>query len=218
MVVVIPVVTQRLISVVLSIMVFPQLQFLDKVIDDPVVRVVQVLPSRSPVVCNDRCPGYVPQLQLINKAVYIPVVAQSLIPKTFLFSRPSRFPCCRTHGGRCPCCVGRASSTVAVGEETVALPTVAVVENFVNFASRGAEAVSRGLADHRNSTVSLRQGDRRPCCEGRVSSKCRRDGDRDVARRCAPLPVFQVPGTHEHPAKTSGRFQVFVKGWMDTHW
>ena len=28
----------------------------------------------------------------------------------------------------------------------------------------------------------------------------------------APLPVFQVPETHEHPAKTSGRFQVFVKG------
>ena len=40
--------------------------------------------------------------------------------------------------------------------------------------------------------------------------------DVDVARRCAP--VVQVPGTHEHPAKTSGRFQVFVKGLMDTHW
>ena len=37
--------------------------------------------------------------------------------------------------------------------------------------------------------------------------------DVDVARRCAPLPVLQVPGTHEHPAKTSGRFQVFVKGF-----
>ena len=36
--------------------------------------------------------------------------------------------------------------------------------------------------------------------------------DVDVARRCAPLPVFQVPGTHVHPAKSSGRFQVFVKG------
>ena len=36
--------------------------------------------------------------------------------------------------------------------------------------------------------------------------------DVDVARRCALLPVVQVPGTHEHPAKTSGRFQVFVKG------
>ena len=30
--------------------------------------------------------------------------------------------------------------------------------------------------------------------------------DVDVARRCAPLPVFQVPGTHDHPVKTSGRF------------
>ena len=40
--------------------------------------------------------------------------------------------------------------------------------------------------------------------------------DVDVARRCALLPVVQVPGTHEHPAKTSGRFQVFVKG-LDGH-
>ena len=108
-VVIIPVVAQRPIPMVLPTMVIPQLQFFAKVIDDPVVRVVQVLPSRSPVVCNDRCPGYVPQLQLSNKAVYTPVVAQSLIPMVFLFNRPSRFPCCRTHGGRCPCCVGRAS-------------------------------------------------------------------------------------------------------------
>ena len=86
----------------LALVAIPQLQFLDKVIDDPVVRVVQVLPSRSPVVCNDRCPGYVPQWQLNNKAVYTPVVAQSLISMAVLFSRPSRFPCCRTHGGRCP--------------------------------------------------------------------------------------------------------------------
>ena len=51
-----------------------QLQFLDKVIDDPVARVVQVFPGRSqPVVCNDGCPGYVPQLQFTNKVVHIPV-------------------------------------------------------------------------------------------------------------------------------------------------
>ena len=37
--------------------------------------------------------------------------------------------------------------------------------------------------------------------------------DVDVARQCVPLPVLlQVPGTHDHPVKTSGRFQVFVKG------
>ena len=54
MVVVIPVVTQRLITMVLSTMVIPQLQFLDKVIDDPVVRVVQVFPSRSHARCVQR--------------------------------------------------------------------------------------------------------------------------------------------------------------------
>ena len=129
-------------------MVIPQLQFFDKVIDDPVVRFVQVFPNRLPVVCNDRCLGYVPQLQLIKKVVYTPVVAQSLIPMAFLFCRPKRFPCCRTHGGRCPCCVGRASSTVAVGEETVLAPTVAADENLAGcrrHPSRCAEAVSHGL-------------------------------------------------------------------------
>ena len=53
-----------------------------------------------PVVCNDRCPGYVPQLQLINKVV-------SLLPYTWWSMSLLR---------------GCASSTVAVGEETVALP------------------------------------------------------------------------------------------------
>ena len=57
-----------------------------------------------------------------DKIVNTPVMAQSMISMAFLFRRPSRFPCCRTHGGRCPYCFGRASSTVAVGEETVALP------------------------------------------------------------------------------------------------
>ena len=44
--------------------------------------------------------------------------------------------------------------------------------------------------------------------------------DVDVARQCVPLPVLlQVPGTHDHPVKTSGRFQVFVKGLAGhTHW
>ena len=100
MVVVIPVVPQRLIPTVLSTMVIPQLLFFHKVIC-----VLLCVSCRSfqvvhmPVVCNDKCPGYVPQSQLINKVVYTPVVAQSLIPMAFLFSRPWRFSCCRTQGG-----------------------------------------------------------------------------------------------------------------------
>ena len=64
---------------VLATMKFPQLQFLNEVIDVPGMQAVRVLPSRSPVVCNDRFPAYVPQLQLTNEVVYTPVVAQSLI-------------------------------------------------------------------------------------------------------------------------------------------
>ena len=92
----------------------------DKVIDDPVCafRADFSKSFTCPLCATTGC--YVPQLQLI--VVYTPVVAESLIPMAFLFSRPLRFPCCRTHGGRCPCCVGRASSTGAVGEETVTLP------------------------------------------------------------------------------------------------
>ena len=55
---------------------------LNTVIHVPVALVVQVILVVTqrlflPVVCNDRCPGYVPQLQLIYKVVYTPVVAQS---------------------------------------------------------------------------------------------------------------------------------------------
>ena len=75
-------------------------------------------------------------------------------------------------GDRCPCCAGRASSTVAVVEETVALPQLQLLRNSPDVVSipswcRGS---FHGLADHRNSAVSLRQGDRRPCCTGGVSS------------------------------------------------
>ena len=80
MVVVVPLVPQRLISMVLSTMKVPQLQFLNEVIDVSGTQVVQVLPSRLPVVCNDRCPSYVPQLQFTNIFVYTPVVARSFIP------------------------------------------------------------------------------------------------------------------------------------------
>ena len=51
-------------------------QFVDMVADFPVVRSYrspQVV--HTPVVCNDRC--YVSQLQLVNKVVYTPEVAQS---------------------------------------------------------------------------------------------------------------------------------------------
>ena len=54
------------------------LQFLDKVIDGPVVRVVLVFPCRSHARCVQRqVPGYVSQLQFINKVVHTPVVAYS---------------------------------------------------------------------------------------------------------------------------------------------
>ena len=60
----------RPIPMVFATMQIPQLQFLNEVIHVPGVQVVQVLPSRLPVVCNDRCP---PQLQFINKVVHTPV-------------------------------------------------------------------------------------------------------------------------------------------------
>ena len=56
-VVVIPVVTLRLISTVVLTVEIPQLQFLDKVFDVPGMQVVQVLPCRSSVMCNDRFPA-----------------------------------------------------------------------------------------------------------------------------------------------------------------
>ena len=56
MVVVIPVIAQRLIPMVQLTVEIPQLQFLNEVIDVPGMQVVQGLPSRLPVVSNDRCP------------------------------------------------------------------------------------------------------------------------------------------------------------------
>ena len=91
-------------------MAIPQLQFLDKVIVAPVVHVVQVFPSRSHACCVLR---QVPWLRSAVAAhlqlVFTPVVAQSLIPMASSVA---------VHGGRCPCSVGRASSTGAVVEET----------------------------------------------------------------------------------------------------
>ena len=61
----------------------------------------------------------VQKLQLNNKAVYTPIVAQSLIP---MASQTIEIHLLPYTWCRCPCCVGRASSTVTVCEETVALP------------------------------------------------------------------------------------------------
>ena len=133
--------------------------------DVPGMQVVQVLPCRFPVVCNDSFPAYVPLLQLINKVVYTPVVAQSLIPIAFLFET-IEIPFCRTQGGRRPCCIGRAISTVAVCGETVVLPQPQLVEKIVAirrrlFPCRDSEVDSHGpacLADHRDFAVAVRVG------------------------------------------------------------
>ena len=78
---IIPVMPQWHIHIFLSTMVFPQLQFLDKVIDVPVVRVVQFLRSRSHACCVRRqVPWLRSEVAAFNKVVYTPVVAQSLIP------------------------------------------------------------------------------------------------------------------------------------------
>ena len=59
----------------------PQLQLLDKVIDDPVVRVVLFFSCRSHARCVQRqVLGYVSLLQFINKVVHTPVVPQRQIP------------------------------------------------------------------------------------------------------------------------------------------
>ena len=81
---------------VLATMKIPQLRLLNEVIDVPGMQVAQVLPSRWPVKCNDRC---LPQLQFINKVVHTPVEAQCLIPMALHCCRPLGFPCCCIHGG-----------------------------------------------------------------------------------------------------------------------
>ena len=87
----------------------------------------------------------------INKVVYTPVVAQSLIP---MASQTIEIPLLPYTCGRCPCCVGRASSTVAVGEETVALPQLQLLSTSIGWR-------------HHSGRGSFT--DRRPCCEGRAS-------------------------------------------------
>ena len=73
-----------------------------------------------PVVCNNRCLGLEvqktagsPQLQFINKVVYIPVEVPRVFPCSRLLVGPKRSPVAG-HDGRCPCsagCAGSRSST-----------------------------------------------------------------------------------------------------------
>ena len=122
---------------VLATMKIPQLQFLNEVFDVPGMQVVQVLPCRLPVVCNDRCP---PQLQLLNMVVYTTVVAQRLAPMVRTVRRTKSFPLAG-HDDRCPCFSGLGASPSR------------------SHPCRGAETVSHGLADHGDSAVARGQGE-----------------------------------------------------------
>ena len=133
----------------------PQVQFLTEVIDVPGMQVVQVL-CRLPVVCNDRCP---PQ-QFINKVVYTPVVAQSLIPDhrdspvavlklvdvpVVLVVRVPQLPFVRRQSCSHSCSSWRKSSRLDV----VVFPVVS---------QRPDSHCPACLADHRGTPVALRQG------------------------------------------------------------
>ena len=71
-----------------------------------------------------------PQLEFINKVVFIPVVLQRRIPRSDCSRRPLRFSYCLTHGGRCPCCGGRAGSLVADSQLFVASPEEYMIRIF----------------------------------------------------------------------------------------
>ena len=113
----------------------------------------------TPVVCNDRCFGYgvqqtavSPQLQPIFKVVDFPVVPQRLIPMIKLFSRPSFFSFCRTHGGPCPC--------------------VQVVQ--ISFVVQRHVSMVQSVRWTIDIPQLLCNGCRRPCCAGRAGSLPRR--------------------------------------------
>ena len=136
------VVSQRLIPMVLSTMVIPQLQFLDKLIDGPVVLVVEVSPSRSHARCVQR------QVLWLRSAVaahqegrLLPCRGAEFDPHGFSEQQSTEIPLlpytwwstsllrwsCEFHSCR--------------------------VENLAGcrrHPGRGAESVSHGLADHRN--------------------------------------------------------------------
>ena len=90
----IPVVTRRLIPVVLGTVEIPQLR-VDMVVDAPVMQLVQI------VVVLSWCRG--------------------CFLRSRLLSDQSDYPAAG-HGDRCPCCAGRERSTRAVVEKTVVLP------------------------------------------------------------------------------------------------
>ena len=102
----------------------PQLQFLNEVIDVPVVQVVQLPRWWSQLQFSDKV--YMPVVAgLVQVArqcrklwfcrscsssqfVDLPVVVQRTIPMVFLLGRPWRLRSCSFFsGGRCPCCAGR---------------------------------------------------------------------------------------------------------------
>ena len=61
-----------------------------------------------------------PQLQSIAGRRHSLSFRRGRSPWSSLFSRPQRFPCCCSSGGRCPCYDGRAVSPVA--EKTAVIP------------------------------------------------------------------------------------------------
>ena len=115
---------------VLLTIVIPQMQSLDKVIDDPVVRVVQVLPSRSHARCVQRL---VPWLR---SAVAVHQQGSTSVSRCRGSSDHRDSPVLLLQGDRRPCCAGGASSTGAIVEETVVLPRLQVSRNSLRAAHR----------------------------------------------------------------------------------
>ena len=130
-----------------------------------------VFSCRSHARCVQRqVSGYVSQLQFINKVVHTPVVAQSLIPVAWQTIEILLLP--YTRWLMSLLCRSNEFHSCRRVEETVALPQLQLVVNLARcrrHPGRGAEAVSHRpacLADHRDTPVALRQGDRRSWCEG----------------------------------------------------
>ena len=101
----IPVVTQRQVPTVHLFML--PVQFLDKVLDMPVVVQRQVLRSMVQKTVES------PQLHFIDGRRHSLSFRRSSSSRSSLFSGSLRFRSCRSFfAGRCPCCAGRADSQV----------------------------------------------------------------------------------------------------------
>ena len=101
----VPVATQRQVPTVHSFML--PVQFLDKVLDMPVVVLRQVLCSMVQKTVES------PQLHFIDGRRHSLSFRRSRSAWSRLFSGSLRFRSCRSlFGGRCPCCSGRADSQV----------------------------------------------------------------------------------------------------------